>query len=141
MTIAGLSCAELTALYRRGELSPVEAARDCLARIAANARFNAFMPIDPAPVLEAAAVSEARWRQGRPLGPVDGVPATIKDNIWLKGYPTRRGSKTGDAAAGGGRRAGGRAAARAGRRHPRQDLHAGAWLDRRLPLAAHRHHP
>ena len=98
MTIAGLTCAELTALYRRGEVSPVEAARDCLARIAANARFNAFMPIDPEPVLEAAAVSEARWRQGRPLGPVDGVPATIKDNIWLKGYPTRRGSKTGDAA-------------------------------------------
>ncbi len=96
MTIAGLSASELTALYRRGALSPVEAARDCLARIAANARFNAFMPIEPEPVLEAAAVSEARWRQGSPLGLIDGVLATIKDNIWLKGYPTRRGSKTSD---------------------------------------------
>lgn len=98
MNIADLSCAELTALYRRGELSPVEAARDVLARIDANARFNAFMPIVPEPVLAAAAELEARWRQGRPLGPVDGVPATIKDNIWLKGYPTRRGSKTSDPA-------------------------------------------
>ena len=94
MTIAELSCAELTALYRSGELSPVEAARDVLARIAANARFNAFMPVDPEPVLTAAAESEARWRQGSPLGPIDGVPATVKDNIWLKGYPTRRGSRT-----------------------------------------------
>jgi len=98
MNIADLNCAELTALYRRGELSPVEAARDVFARIAANARFNAFMPIDPEPALAAAAESESRWRQGRPLGPIDGVPATIKDNIWFKGYPTRRGSKTSDPA-------------------------------------------
>jgi aspartyl-tRNA(Asn)/glutamyl-tRNA(Gln) amidotransferase subunit A len=97
MTIAGMSSSELTALYRRGEISPAEVARDCLTRIAANARFNAFMPIAPGPVLEAARLSEARWRQGSPLGPIDGVPATVKDNIWLKGYPTRRGSKTSDA--------------------------------------------
>ena len=96
MTIADLGCAELTAFYRRGELSPVEAARDGLARIAANEAFNAFMPIVPEPVLAAAAESEERWRKGAPLGPIDGVPATIKDNIWLKGYPTRRGSRTTD---------------------------------------------
>ena len=35
---------------------------------------------------------------GTPLGPIDGVPASIKDNIWAKGLPTRRGSKTSDAA-------------------------------------------
>ncbi len=96
MNVADLSCAELTALYRRGELSPVEAARDALARIAANEKFNAFMPIVPEPVLAAAAESEKRWRKGAPLGPIDGVPATVKDNIWLKGYPTRRGSRTTD---------------------------------------------
>src|SRR3954465_2659531 len=98
MNIAELSCAELTALYRRGELSPVDVVHDCLARIAAAAPFNAFMPVMPGPVLAAAAESEARWRQGRPLGPLAGVPATVKDNIWLKGYPTRRGSKTSDTA-------------------------------------------
>ncbi len=31
-------------------------------------------------------------------GPIDGVPASIKDNIWAKGWPTRRGSKTSDTA-------------------------------------------
>ncbi|HZT26675.1 MAG TPA: amidase, partial [Pseudolabrys sp.] len=60
MRIADLSCAELTALYRRRALSPVEVARDCLARIEANARFNAFMPIMAEPVLAAASASESR---------------------------------------------------------------------------------
>ena len=46
-TIADLSAAELTEAYRRGALSPVEVARDVLARIEANAAFNAFLPIDP----------------------------------------------------------------------------------------------
>ncbi len=98
MNLAELTCPELTALYRRGKLSPVEAARDVLARVSASARFNAFMPIDSKAALEAAAAAEARWRRGAPLGPIDGVPATIKDNIWAKGYPTRRGSKTSDSA-------------------------------------------
>ncbi len=96
MTIADLTCAELTALYHSRKLSPVEATRDVLARVAANARFNAFMPIDEDAPLAMAAAAETRWRSGSPLGPIDGVPATIKDNIWAKGYPTRRGSKTSD---------------------------------------------
>ncbi len=53
--------------------------------------------IEPEGVLAAASSSEARWRAGSPLGPIDGVPASIKDNIWVKGLPTRRGSKTSDA--------------------------------------------
>ena len=98
-TIADLSAAELIEAYRRGTLSPVEVARDVLARIEAERRFNAFLPIMPEPVLAAAAASEARWRAKAPLGAVDGLPATIKDNIWLKGEPTRRGSRTGDVTA------------------------------------------
>jgi aspartyl-tRNA(Asn)/glutamyl-tRNA(Gln) amidotransferase subunit A len=95
--IADLTCADLTAAYRRGALSPLDVARDCLARIAVNAAINAFLQIEPAAVLAAAAESEARWRAGSPLGPIDGVPASIKDNIWVMGLPTRRGSKTSDA--------------------------------------------
>ena len=94
--IADLSAAELTDAYRRGRLSPVEVARDVLARVEANAKFNAFRPFDAKAALAAASDSEKRWRAGAPLGAADGVPATIKDNIWLKGHPTGRGSKTGD---------------------------------------------
>jgi aspartyl-tRNA(Asn)/glutamyl-tRNA(Gln) amidotransferase subunit A len=96
--IADLTCSDLSLAYRRGELSPVEVVRDCLARIDANAALNAFMPLQPERTLAAAAESEKRWRAGSPLGAIDGVPATIKDNIWAQGWPTRRGSKTSDPA-------------------------------------------
>jgi aspartyl-tRNA(Asn)/glutamyl-tRNA(Gln) amidotransferase subunit A len=37
--------------------------------------------------LEQARASEARWRQRRPLSPIDGVPVTIKENIYTQGDP------------------------------------------------------
>jgi aspartyl-tRNA(Asn)/glutamyl-tRNA(Gln) amidotransferase subunit A len=94
--IADMTCAGLGQAFRTGALSPVEVARDVLARIERNAALNAFMPIEPETVLAAASASEARWRAGAPLGRIDGVPSSIKDNIWAKGWPTRRGSKTTD---------------------------------------------
>ena len=94
-----LSAADLLRRYRRRELSPVEVARDALARIdRLNPVINAFVLIDREGVLAAAASSEARWKEGAPLGLVDGVPATVKDNIWAKGWPSRRGSRTSDSA-------------------------------------------
>jgi aspartyl-tRNA(Asn)/glutamyl-tRNA(Gln) amidotransferase subunit A len=95
-TIADLSAAELTEAYRKKALSPVEVAGDVLTRVGKAAPFNAFRPIDADAVLAQAAASERRWNEGRPLGRADGLPATIKDNLWLKGHPTGRGSKTGD---------------------------------------------
>src|ERR1700688_5031639 len=95
--IADMTSADLALAYGRGALSPVEVARDCLARIDAAAELNAFLPIEPDTVLTAAAESERRWQRGAPLGAIDGVPASIKDNIWVKRLPTRRGSKTSDA--------------------------------------------
>jgi Asp-tRNA(Asn)/Glu-tRNA(Gln) amidotransferase A subunit family amidase len=68
VSVSNLTGVELTALNRRDALSPVEVARDCLCRIAAKARFNALMSVEPGPVLEAARSSEARW------------PGTHKDN-------------------------------------------------------------
>jgi aspartyl-tRNA(Asn)/glutamyl-tRNA(Gln) amidotransferase subunit A len=46
--------------------------------------------------MESAAASEARWRGGEPLGPLDGVPTSLKDLILTRGWPTRRGSHTVD---------------------------------------------
>jgi aspartyl-tRNA(Asn)/glutamyl-tRNA(Gln) amidotransferase subunit A len=95
----GLSAGELIRRYRRRELSPVEVARDALARIdRLNPVVNAFVLTDREAALAAAAASEARWKQGATLGLVDGVPATIKDNVWAKGWPSRRGSRTSDPA-------------------------------------------
>ncbi|HEY0441888.1 MAG TPA: amidase [Xanthobacteraceae bacterium] len=95
--IASLTAADLLRLYRRRDLSPVDVTRDALARIERyNPLINAFLIVDRDGALAAAAESEARWSKGEPRGIADGVPATIKDNIWLKGFACRRGSLTVD---------------------------------------------
>ena len=96
--IADLDCAALGRAYRRGTLSPVEVTRDVLARIGRHAALNAFVVVDAKGALAAAKRSETRWRAGAALGPLDGVAATVKDNIWARGLPTRRGSKTSSSA-------------------------------------------
>ena len=97
--IKSLTAADLLRLYRRRELSPVEVVRDTLDRIGRyNDTINAFLLIDGDGATAAARASEARWRSGAPAGLVDGIPATVKDNIWAKGWPTRRGSATTDTA-------------------------------------------
>jgi aspartyl-tRNA(Asn)/glutamyl-tRNA(Gln) amidotransferase subunit A len=93
--LADLAATDLLRLFRRGAASPVEAARACLARIARlDRRFGAFCLVDEAAALAAARESEARWTAHRPLAAVDGVPVTVKDLILVRGWPTRRGSRT-----------------------------------------------
>jgi aspartyl-tRNA(Asn)/glutamyl-tRNA(Gln) amidotransferase subunit A len=92
--IALLSATELLSLFRSRSLSPVEATQACLDRIAAlDPALNAFTLVDGDAALVAARASEERWIKGEPQGLVDGVPATIKDLILTKGWPTLRGSK------------------------------------------------
>lgn len=90
-----LGAAELIPLYRSGELSPVEVARAALARAEAiNSPYNAFTYIDHHGAIELARASEQRWRAGTSLSPIDGVPTTIKDIVWVKGWVVRFGSLT-----------------------------------------------
>jgi aspartyl-tRNA(Asn)/glutamyl-tRNA(Gln) amidotransferase subunit A len=87
------SAVELLAGYRSGRLSPVRVTRDALDRAERlNPRVNAYCLLDPAGALDAARESEARWRRGQPIGPLDGVPLSIKDVLLTKGWPTLRGS-------------------------------------------------
>jgi aspartyl-tRNA(Asn)/glutamyl-tRNA(Gln) amidotransferase subunit A len=53
--------------------------------------INAFVYLDPA-ATAAADASDARFKAGRPLGPLDGIPVAIKDNLLVKGCPTAWGS-------------------------------------------------
>ena len=97
--LAELPASDLVRLFRRGEASPVEATRAALARIErCNVRYNAFCLIDAEHALAAAAASEERWRKSEPRSYIDGVPASIKDIILTRGWPTLRGSKTVDPA-------------------------------------------
>lgn len=93
--LAFASATQLLSLYKSGDASPVEATKAALAQIdAKNAEINAFTIVDEEKALADAKRSEARWQAGAPLGLVDGVPATIKDIVFTKGWPTLRGSKT-----------------------------------------------
>jgi aspartyl-tRNA(Asn)/glutamyl-tRNA(Gln) amidotransferase subunit A len=88
------SVGELLAAFRKRELSPVEATRAALARIARYDRtVNAFCLVDENRALESARESERRWRRCEPLGPVDGVPATVKELLLAKHWPTTRCSR------------------------------------------------
>jgi aspartyl-tRNA(Asn)/glutamyl-tRNA(Gln) amidotransferase subunit A len=91
-----LTAEEMLALYARRVLSPVEVLQAVTERIARlNPGLNAFAVLNPR-ALDAAGESEMRWRVGRPLGPLDGVPCTVKDLLDLAGFPTRRGSRITD---------------------------------------------
>jgi aspartyl-tRNA(Asn)/glutamyl-tRNA(Gln) amidotransferase subunit A len=88
---------ELSALYASGQASPVQALQSVLARTEAlNSKLNAFCYLDPQSALASAKQSELRWRNNKALGPIDGVPTSIKDLILTKGWPTRRGSHSVD---------------------------------------------
>jgi len=92
-----LGARELGAAYARGELSPVEVARASLARIAAwEPKINAMYRVLPDAALEEARAAEARWRARRPLSPLDGVPVTIKENIYTRGDPAPIGTRAND---------------------------------------------
>ena len=90
-----LGAATLARRYADRSCSPVEAAEAALARAAAiQQRFNPFSHLDPEGALAAARASEARWLAGSPLGPLDGVPVTIKDIVWVRGWTVRYGTRT-----------------------------------------------
>ncbi|MGG5810319.1 amidase [Falsiroseomonas sp. CW058] len=92
-----MTAEQLLALYARRALSPVEALRAVTERVARyNPWVNAFAAMNPR-ALQQAGESEARWMAGRPLGLLDGVPATVKDLLNMAGFPTRRGSRATDA--------------------------------------------
>ncbi|PXY26712.1 amidase [Prauserella coralliicola] len=88
-----LTASELVAAYSSGELSPVEATEASLEVIEQRDKeLNAFTLVDPEVALDQARASEERWREGNPIGWLDGVPASIKDMFLTQGWPTLRGS-------------------------------------------------
>lgn len=98
MDLTQLTASELLDLYRRGEASPVEAMQQVLDRVErVDPIINAFILVDAEAGLAAARASEARWAahraDGSPVGAVEGVPTSIKDILWTKGWPTLRGSR------------------------------------------------
>jgi Asp-tRNA(Asn)/Glu-tRNA(Gln) amidotransferase A subunit family amidase len=91
----------LAALYRSGETTPrhvvdraLEAARSLASRRPSVGPLMRYL--DETAQRDADASTE-RWRQGRPIGPLDGVPIVIKEQLAIRGLPTRGGSDLSDA--------------------------------------------
>jgi aspartyl-tRNA(Asn)/glutamyl-tRNA(Gln) amidotransferase subunit A len=88
------SATELAADYRSGECSPVDVLDSILHRIEkVNPLVNAIVTLDMDGARAQARASEARWQRSEPLGPFDGVPITVKDNILVQGLRATWGSK------------------------------------------------
>ncbi len=89
-----LTAAELTPLYRSGAASPEQALDSVLLRIEqVNPRLNAVVTLDLPGARRAAAAATERWRADQALGPLDGVPLTVKDNLFVQGVRATWGSR------------------------------------------------
>ncbi len=94
--LADLSAFDLLAAYRSQALSPVAVTEAVLARIAAaEPLLDALYALDPEGARAAARESERRWRDGT-ARELEGVPATIKENIATKGVPVPLGTAARD---------------------------------------------
>jgi aspartyl-tRNA(Asn)/glutamyl-tRNA(Gln) amidotransferase subunit A len=88
-----LDATELLAGYRSRSFSPVEVMRAVLARVQRwEPQLCATYLLRPEQALANAAASEARWLRGAPIGILDGVPVTIKENIATEGDPMPAGT-------------------------------------------------
>ncbi len=90
------TAADLRRAYTDGRTSPVEVLDrilDVEARhVFGDATNSPFITLDPEIARDAAKASAARWAEGKPTGPLDGVPVPVKDQYTLKGLPSYGGT-------------------------------------------------
>ena len=97
--VARLSAAELATRYARGDLMPDEVAAALLEHIAGREpELNAMFIVHREAALEQARASARRWRAGQPLSAADGIPVTVKENLYSAGDPAPIGTAAGSLA-------------------------------------------
>jgi len=90
-----MHAAQLVALFRHGQASPLEATRAALERIERfNDEVNAYIFVDRDGAEAQAKASARRWGQHAPRSSIDGVPVSLKDLTSVAGWPARQGSLT-----------------------------------------------
>lgn len=86
--LADRSATELLRGYADGAFSPVDVVDAVAQRVEAlEPTLNAFWQLDLDAARSAAVDSTQRWRRGQPLGALDGIPVTLKENIARVGVP------------------------------------------------------
>jgi aspartyl-tRNA(Asn)/glutamyl-tRNA(Gln) amidotransferase subunit A len=85
---------DLTDAFKRGETTPSKVTDAYLARIAMlDDRVGAYITVTADHARSAARAADERYRQRRPLGPIDGAPIALKDVFCTKGVRTTCASK------------------------------------------------
>jgi indoleacetamide hydrolase len=84
-----LTLTQAAADLRAGKITSTALTTQALARAKADADLNAFVTLDEAGALKAAAAFDANDNKDKPLG---GVPIVIKDNIEVAGLPCSAGT-------------------------------------------------
>lgn len=84
-----LTLTQAAAELRAGKVTSTALTTEALARAKANTDLNAFVTVDEAGALKAAAAFDATGDKTKPLG---GVPIVIKDNIEVAGLPCSAGT-------------------------------------------------
>ena len=88
-----LSAVDLIAGFRARQFSPSEVLEDVLSHVAVwEPHIKALYAFDPDGARASAKASTERWQKDAPIGALDGVPATIKENIATKGVPVPLGA-------------------------------------------------
>ncbi len=88
-----LSATELSRRLAARELTARGLAEALLARAEARRSLGAFNSLDAEETLRQADASDRRRSEGKALGPLDGIPVGIKDNIAVRGQPLTCSSK------------------------------------------------
>src|SRR3954471_16982141 len=92
--LESFSAHALAELVRTRKVSPVDIIDDLLARLdEIQPKLNAVVVLDRDGARSTARDLEAAVMRGDALGPLHGVPVTIKDIQAVAGLPTRRGSR------------------------------------------------
>ena len=86
------SAAAIGRLIAKGALDPVEVAEFFLDRMERDRANPSFILVTRERALKEAAASRKRHREGRPAGPLDGVPVAWKDLVDMAGERTTAGS-------------------------------------------------
>ncbi|MGH9373648.1 MAG: amidase [Vicinamibacterales bacterium] len=84
---------EVAAQIRARVLSPVDLVQSCLARIEARADMNAFITVLGERAIDEAHQAAREIAAGRYLGPLHGIPVSVKDLVDVAGTPTTSASR------------------------------------------------
>ncbi|ETV86211.1 aspartyl/glutamyl-tRNA(Asn/Gln) amidotransferase, A subunit, variant 4 [Aphanomyces astaci] len=91
---AGRSLTDASAALANGSVTSVALTQACIDQIEATKRFNMFVATTFDSALARASESDARRRDGRACGPLDGIPVGVKDIFCMQnGVPTTASSK------------------------------------------------